>query len=410
VGKLFWKFFAFVWLTQLAGIVAVGSLFWLTERRTDAAFRDAAANPTEAAQFAAADDHRFPRRDGPPYPGGSPYPSGLPYPGGPPHPSGPPHPPPRFWLRNMPPPTALGVTLAASILTALLLAAYVAKPVRSLRSAFEAAAAGDLDRRVAPLIGGRHDELADLGRDFDRMAGRLKTSMENQRRLLHDVSHEMRSPLARLQAAAGLLRQRPDQPEIMITRMEEEIARIDLLVGELLTLSRLESGELPGAEEDVDMHDLVRGVVNDTNFEAQTEGREVVWDERGSATLRGRSELLHRAVENIIRNALKHAPESRVVRVESEFDRAAGRYLLRVLDEGRGIPQDELLKLFTPFFRGTGSARTDGYGLGLAIAGRSIQAHGGSIRAANRPQGGLCVEITLPVRGTADSNGTGARA
>lgn len=463
MGKLFWKFFAFVWLAQLAGIVAVGSLFWLTERRTDTAFRDVAPGPMEATlvgtaaeilrfsgiealkswsehvpgpRVLALDDagrdalgHTVPAdmaaeiqqmkaawpesprirdvvaTDGHRYTLVAVAGSGPRRPGGPPGMS-----PPRFWLRNLPPPSALGATLAASFFTALLLAWYVAKPVRNLRSAFEAAAAGDLDRRIAPLIGDRHDELADLGHDFDRMAARLKASMENQRRLLHDVSHELRSPLARLQAAVGLIRQRPDRPETMLARIEEEIARIDHLVGELLTLSRLEAGELLGAEENIDMRDLVRDIVNDANFEAQTNGREILWDDRGSATLRGQPELLHRAIENIVRNALKHAPESRTVRVESDLDVAAHRYLLRVLDEGQGIPEEELSELFTPFFRGADTARTEGYGLGLAIARRSIEAHGGIIRAGNRSGGGLCVEIVLPLRESSDPNDSGQRS
>ncbi|MDP9084473.1 MAG: ATP-binding protein, partial [Pseudomonadota bacterium] len=303
---------------------------------------------------------------------------------------------PQYWLRTMPPPLAMIGTLAASILTALLLAGYVAKPVRSLRAAFEAAASGDLDRRIAPHLGARHDELADLGRAFDRMAARLKASMQGQRRLLHDVSHELRSPLARLQAAAGLLRQNPDQPEAMISRIEEEIVCIDRLVDELLTLSRLETGELV-YEEEVDMRDLVRDIVHDANFEAQAYEREVIWVNRGSATLQGRPEILHSAIENIIRNALKHAPESRTVQVETGVDAAKQEYTLRVHDDGRGVPQDELPDLFTPFFRGS-SARPDGYGLGLAIARRSIEAHGGTIRAYNRASGGLSVEIVLPWR------------
>jgi two-component system OmpR family sensor kinase len=298
----------------------------------------------------------------------------------------------------MPPPIPILVTLAASIVTALLLAGYVAKPIRSLRAAFEAAASGDLDRRIAPHLGARQDELADLGRDFDRMAARLKASMQGQRRLLHDVSHELRSPLARLQAAAGLILQNPDQLGAMITRIEAEIASIDRLVGELLTLSRLEGGNLIAVEEHVDMRDLVRDIVHDANFEAQAHEREVIWDDRGSATLQGRPELLHSAIENIIRNALKHAPESRIVRVETSVDAATQEYTLRVLDHGRGIPEDELPDLFTPFFRGA-SARPDGYGLGLAIARRSIEAHAGAIRAKNRAGGGLSVEIVLPWRG-----------
>jgi signal transduction histidine kinase len=372
VGRLFWKFFAFVWLAQLAGIIAVASLFWLTDRRTEAAFNDIGAGPVAGPVAGPGIDRA-----------GSALPRG---------------PALRYRLHAMPPPIPIMVTLAASIVTALLLAGYVAKPIRILRTAFEAAASGDLDRRIAPQLGARHDELADLGRDFDRMAARLKASMEGQRRLLHDVSHELRSPLARLQAAAGLILQNPDQLEAMITRIEEEIARIDRLVGELLTLSRIEAGNLIAVEEHVDMRDLVRDIVHDANFEAQAHQREVIWDDRGSATVQGRPELLHSAIENVVRNALKHAPESRIVRVETSVDAAERQYTLRVLDDGRGTPEDELPDLFTPFFRGS-RARPDGYGLGLAIARRSIEACGGTIRANNRPGGGLSVEIVLSWRG-----------
>jgi two-component system, OmpR family, sensor kinase len=378
--RLFWKFFAFVWLAQMAGIVAVGSLFWLTDRRAEAAINDIAAGPM--ADIQAADGHRytlFAMGHGTDRPGGV-----LPRAHRP-----------RYWLRI--PPVPIVATLAASILTALLLAGYVAKPIRSLRVAFEAVASGDLDRRIAAHLGNRQDELADLGRDFDRMAARLKSSMQGQRRLLHDVSHELRSPLARLQAAAGLIRQNPDQREAMIARIEEEIARIDGFVGELLTLSRLEAGDLAAVDEEVDMRDLVRDIVHDANFEAQAHEREVIWDDRGSATVLGRPELLHSAIENIVRNALKHAPESRIVRVETSVDPVERQYALRVLDDGPGIPEDELPDLFTPFFRGT-RARPDGYGLGLAIARRSIEAYGGTIRANNRSGGGLSVEIELPWR------------
>ncbi len=448
MGRLFWKFFGFVWLAQLAGIIAVGSLFWLTDRRIEAAFNDVAAGPMADIQVAAAadvlryagvgafknwsegeraptvfaldetgrdvlgrlvpmsvateirrllnvrsdppgirqiqvaDGHRltlFTVGDGADRLGGAP-----------PRPL-----PPRYWLRTMPPPLAMIAMLAASVLTALLLAGYVAEPIRSLRAAFEAVASGDLDRRIAPRLGARHDELADLGRDFDRMAARLKSSMQGQRRLLHDVSHELRSPLARLQAAAGLLRQSPDQPEAMISRIEEEIVCIDRLVDELLTLSRLEAGEFLFVEEEVDMRELVRDIVHDAIFEARAHDREVIWDDRGSATLLGSPELLHRAIENLIRNALKHAPESRIVQVQTSVDATKQEYTLRVLDDGCGVPEQELAHLFTPFFRAAG-AGPDGYGLGLAIARRSIEAHGGTIRGSNRSSGGFCVEIVLP--------------
>ena len=449
MGRLFWKFFAFVWLAQLAGIIAVGSLFWLTDHRGDTV-ADVAAGPMAATQVhAGAEILRYAgtnafgswsqREPGPTVFAvdavghdvlGRAVPAsaanevrqmlqtrprtpeirevtaidGHPYtvfavghntdpPGGP----RPPRPPqPRYWPRNLPPPNALLATLAASIATALLLAWYVAKPIRSLRGAFDAVASGDLQRRIASQVGARNDELADLGRDFDRMASRLQASMEGQRRLLHDVSHELRSPLARLQAAVGIMRQKPEQPADMIARIEDETARIDHLVGELLTLSRLEAGELAGAEEEVDMHELVDEVVRDASFEAQAQGRQVVWEENGAAVLQGRPELLHSAIENIVRNALKHAPDCPTVWVETSADAVRRLYILRVLDEGAGVPAEELPSLFSPFFRGTNTANMEGYGLGLAIARRCIEAHGGTIRADNRPAGGLRVEIMLP--------------
>jgi two-component system OmpR family sensor kinase len=290
----------------------------------------------------------------------------------------------------------IAAVLVVAGVVCFVLARHIARPVDQLRLAARNIANQQLQTRVDGSVLERRDELADLGRDFDRMASRLQVSMEGQRRLLHDVSHELRSPLARLQVAVGILRQKPEQPTDMITRIEDETARIDRLVGELLTLSRLEAGELVGVEEEIDMHDLVAEVVRDTNFEAQTQDRQVIWDESGSVTLQGRPELLHSAIENVLRNSLKHAPESRSIWIETTSDAVRRRYIVRVLDEGRGIPPDELPHLFTPFARGVNTVGTDGYGLGLAIARRCVEAHRGTIRAENRPAGGLCVEIVLP--------------
>ena len=358
MGRLFWKFFAFIWLAQLAGIGTIASTYWLTQPRLDREFAERAFDDA-------------PLR-------GEPDPLGL-------------RPPPR---RGLPPVVPTLTTLLASLGTALALAWYVAKPIRGLRTAFESAAGGDLDVRVGPAMGGRDDELADLGRDFDRMADRLQNSMNGQRRLLHDVSHEMRSPLARLQAAAGLFRLKYGQ-EPAIERVEEEIVRIDRLVGDLLKLSRLEAGELAGTAEPVDMQELVRGVVTDANFEAQSTGRIVTWNHESPGIVTGRPEMLHGAIENVVRNALKHAPLTREVRVETSVDPARSRYVLCVLDGGPGVSDAELPGLFTPFFRAAG-AGADGYGLGLAIARRSVEAHDGTISASNRAEGGLAVTIVLP--------------
>lgn len=383
MGRLFWKFFAFIWLAQLGGIVAIGSAFWITQRHAEPG--DFVSGPAERDRIEAG-----PRQ--PPPPGE--HPSGSPRfgPPGPPPPSrGPPG-----SFHGLPGLAPTLATLVASFLTALLLAWYVAKPIRGLRTAFDGVAAGNLALRVTPLIGGRHDELADLGHGFDRMAERLQAVMEGQRRLLHDVSHEVRSPLARLQAAVGLLRRNPaDEPAV--DRIEEEIVRIDHLVGDLLKLSRIEAGDLAGREEKVDLQELLGEIVADANFEAQDSGRAILWNDGAPATLNGRPEMLRVAVENVVRNALKHAPDSRDITIDTSIDAARPAYVIRVLDSGPGVPDGDLATLFTPFFRSAEAGRTEGYGLGLAIARRSVEAHGGSIRAENRPGGGLAVTIVLPL-------------
>lgn len=390
MGRLFWKFFAFVWLAQLAGIVVIGSAFWLAARHADRTL-EIAYGPGDGTRVESRGPAEGSARA--PTPGNSPGP--------PPGPGPPGFQDPRLGgLRGLPPPGIMLTTLIASLLTAVLLAWYVAKPIRSLRSAFEGVAGGNLSLRVMPLIGTRQDELADLGRDFDRMAERLQASMQVQRRLLHDVSHEVRSPLARLQAAVGLLRQKYDREEPTIGRIEEEIMRIDRLVGDLLKLSRIEGGELAGAEEEIVLLELLEDIVADANFEAELSGRSITWNDRGAASLFGRADMLRVAIENVVRNALKHAPESRDITIRTSVDAARSTYTIRVLDSGPGVPEEELAHMFTPFFRATQAVGTDGYGLGLAIAKRSLEAHGGRITASNRPEGGLVVTIELPLPGT----------
>lgn len=358
MGRLFWKFFIFVWLAQMAGMVAVGTTFWLKHH---------------------ADEQSRLRTEPPP----GPEPRG-----------GPP-------LRQRPRPfpvEPLVATLLASLICAALLARYFSRPIRNLRDAFDAAAGGNLKVRLGASMGRRRDELADLGHDFDRMADQLSMLMDAQRRLLHDVSHELRSPLARLQVAVGLARQQPEKLDATMARIEQEAVRIDSLVGELLTLARLEAGDMPDMREDIVMNDLLQGIADDACFEAEANGQRVTVESHCDAIVQGKPELLHHAIENVVRNALKHTSAGGCVKLETAMDSVGNRLMVSVMDEGPGVPEAELPHIFEPFFRGSGAKGNDGYGLGLAIARRAVLAHGGDIRAFNLTSGGLCVEMLLPAR------------
>ncbi len=285
----------------------------------------------------------------------------------------------------------------ASLIFASLLAWYFSKPIRNLRAAFESLAAGNLNATVISTMGKRRDDLADLGRDFDNMAGKLRGAIESQRRLLHDISHELRSPLARLQAAIGLLRQQPDNAEFTMGRIERECVRMDRLVGELLTLSKLDAGVIGSTQQTASIKELLDDIVADACFEARAQGKDVVVSGQCNAIIQGNIELLHHAIENVVRNAVKYAPIHTSVRIETWENPERCLLGITVLDEGPGVPKDELDMIFEPFYRGnTSKKHTEGHGLGLAIAYRAIKAHGGNIRAVNRESGGLRIEMTFP--------------
>jgi len=298
-----------------------------------------------------------------------------------------------------PPPVSAWQLIAIGIITSLafsmLLAWYLTRPIRSLRWAFDAAAAGRLETRVSPRMGGRRDEIADLGRDFDRMALKLQKLVSAQRRLLHDVSHELRSPLARLQAAIGLARQSPAKLEASLERIEREANRLNHMVGEVLTLARLESGTASRPKERVDLGYLAANIAEDARFEAEAVGRGLKFNAEGDAPVLGDPDLLHRAIENVVRNAVKFTRDGTSVEVHVHTTKEAA--VLTVSDQGPGITSAELAKVFDPFYRGEAGNGAPGFGLGLAIAQRAIDAHGGQIRAANAPRGGLQVEIELPL-------------
>ncbi|WP_374243594.1 ATP-binding protein [Zoogloea sp.] len=295
--------------------------------------------------------------------------------------------PPSPWL-----PIVVG--LIASVAASALLAWYLARPIRNLRWAFGAVASGQLETRVGPLMGARRDEIADLGGDFDRMAQQIQHLIGAQRRLLHDVSHELRSPLARLQAAIGLARQDPAKLEATLDRIEREAVRLDELVGQLLTIARLDAGTRDSRSERVELFDLAAAIADDARFEAQSRGRELNFSGEGEAEGEMRVELVQRAFENVIRNAVKYTAEGTTVEVRASA--ADGRFVLTVADRGPGVPEADLTAIFEPFYRSAGGQSAGGFGLGLAIARRAVEAHGGHIRASNRPDGGLAMEIVLP--------------
>ncbi|MDQ7990914.1 MAG: ATP-binding protein [Candidatus Dactylopiibacterium sp.] len=289
--------------------------------------------------------------------------------------------------------------LLASLFVSALLARHFSRPIHRLQDAFQAASDGQLDVRVSPGMDGRRDEIGELGREFDGMVHKLGQLVGTQTRLLHDVSHELRSPLARLQVAVGLARQNPAQLETALSRIEHEAERLDALVGEVLTLARLEAQTPQRADDYVDIVELLDTVVEDARFEAEGSGRRVHFSTslEGELVIRARGELLHRAFDNVVRNAMRHTPVDGVVEVRLARDPQGRGLHVSVLDAGSGVPEAALETIFEPFQRGEGVASA-GFGLGLAIARRAIEAHGGRMWAANRESGGLEVHFSLPLR------------
>jgi len=288
-------------------------------------------------------------------------------------------------------------TLASAAVSAAL-AYYLTRPIHSLRWAFNAAAAGALDTRVASRIGKRRDEIADLGGDFDRMVHRLEILLATQKRLLRDISHEFRSPLARLHAAVGLARQDDSKLGISLIRIEKEAERLDKMLGETLTLARLENGCAQMPRESFDLAELIEDVAEDARFEAWLSHRQVHFLKISGVFVDGNPEMLRRAIDNIIRNAVRHTAEGSAVEVSLTVDSAANDQIeIKIKDYGQGVAESDLEHIFEAFYRGQAERTADGFGLGLAIADSAIRAHGGSVVASNVAGAGLLVTIRLSI-------------
>lgn len=304
---------------------------------------------------------------------------------------------------NRPKLIAIPFFLAALIsgIVCFLLARYLTKPISQLRAATRKIAKGDLSQRVSPLLGKRKDELSDLGSDFDVMAEQLQRLITSHKQLLRDASHELRSPLARLQVALGLARQRKQTEKTTeLDRIELEIERLDEIIGQLLSLTRLDDKTVLTDPEPIDLMELIEDIGKDAAYEARAKNRDVVITGRVTAYTNGNRTLLHSALENIIRNAIRYTKEHSTVEISLNMPTDNKEQVeIRVHDHGPGIPEDMLERIFEPFVR-VGEARdrkSGGYGLGLAIASRAINLHGGRITAINEKDNGMSVIVQLPV-------------
>ncbi|MGV6806606.1 MAG: sensor histidine kinase [bacterium] len=308
---------------------------------------------------------------------------------------------------------ATTIALIISALVCIWLARHITRPLKKLRRAYDEFAGGNLDTRLE--VPSRRDEIADMYLDFNNMAARVQELIKVQSQMLSDISHELRSPLARMQVTMELAKRdiemglefKPqDEDDIRtiysrgtarIDRMQKEIERLDSLISQIMTLCKLETARENFEFRQLNFSKLLRDVYEDSRIEARYKKCELVLTEEPNTNVQGNEELLHRAVENIVRNAIYYSPGGTSISISSQ--RRGDEISLSICDQGPGVDDSQLDLIFEPFIR-TDAARerkTGGYGLGMAIAKRAILAHGGTITARNKQPHGLCVDILLPV-------------
>ena len=304
------------------------------------------------------------------------------------------------------PEVLIGIVLAISGVGCAVLARFLTRPIEQLRTGVRTIAAGDIRTRLAPALLRRRDELGSLARDFGRMIESLEAMIASKEELLRDVSHELRSPLTRLRLAASLAKQEANAAsESEFETIEREVERIDRMVGEILRYSRLSEHGPPIGSQAVDLTELLEEVVADAHIEASEARKSIQIVSSCRAEVQGDVVLLRSAIENVLRNAIRFA--SKNGRIELRMGSVGGLIRIEVDDDGPGIADQDVGKIFMPFFRGEAS---NGAGLGLAIARRAVLLHGGDIRAANRPGGGLSVQIEVPLASAHEAGGVGSLA
>ncbi len=293
--------------------------------------------------------------------------------------------------------------ILVGLLLAYILANNITKPIRILGAGMNRLAAGELETRISQQMDDRDDELSHLAQQFDKMARQLQKLVAKERHLLHHVSHEMRSPLARMQAIVGLIQAQPQKQEQYLQRLESELTRMDTLVGELLTLSRLETSNIPLEKEDLALVPFLSHLVEDCQTIAQTNGQNVVMQVEKvpeSAKLLANESYLYRAFDNVIRNAMNYSPEGSSIKVRLYQD--SKNWLVDIADNGPGVDEAQLPHIFTAFYRADSSAHKPGTGLGLALAKHIVGQHGGKIIAENIQPNGLRMRFILPKKQKTD--------
>ena len=307
----------------------------------------------------------------------------------------------------------LCIALVVSAFASWWLAQHLSAPIRRIQEGARALASENLDARggaslrVSAGFEDRKDELAVLARDFDAMADGLIANRAAVTRLLRDISHELRSPLARMRLAVGLARRPTADSGRQLDRLEREIERLDDLISQVLKLARLNGTDAPIEREPVDVDEMIEEIVHDANFEGAAKGCKISVEGSAGRTVNGNRELLRSAIENVLRNAVRYSPPGAPVEVAVE--RGDAGLAVSIRDRGPGVPAADLERIFEPFFRVAESRDRDsgGEGIGLAITSQVMRAHGGSATAGNRPAGGLEVRLGLPPAAWSMSGETG---
>jgi two-component system sensor histidine kinase CpxA len=292
--------------------------------------------------------------------------------------------------------TILGIALVVSALTSWWLAEHLTAPIRRIQAGARALASENLDVRVSAGLEGRKDELAVLARDFDAMADQLRTNRAATTQLLRDISHELRSPLARMRVALGLARQPPADYARQLDRLEREIERLDSMISQVLKLARLHGTDALLQRERFELDDVIEQVVRDANFEGAVKNCQVNLQGAANCAVLGSRELLRSAIENVLRNAVRYSPND--MPVEMQVARGAGGLEILIRDHGPGVPAADLERIFEPFYRVAESRdrASGGEGIGLAITSQVMKAHGGAASSLNASRGGLEVRLSLP--------------